>query len=236
MPNTPDGKEIMGLLQEMMNPAFRQAQGDLTNVLRGQAALTGDSNAGGFGHVLGREVGSLINSQQAQVADKAFEFDQSARDRALEQYNTDSNRSTERYRIDSDKFLEQLNDDTARYNIQTNADLERYLGDQATNLGNRQIDADQLRAYYEAELGLRGQMYSADRAFDRDALGAATQRYIADLNDNLGWGNLQMDQYGIDRDAQIRLIGILQQSGLSPAAIQAIITSMIPGYAYTPGG
>lgn len=234
MPNIPDSQEIMNLLQEMMNPSFRQAQGDLTNVLRGQAALTGDSNAGGFGNVLGREVGSLINSQQAQIADKSFQFDQAARDRALEQYNTDSQRSTDQYRIDSDKFIQQLNDDTERFGITTNAQLEQYLGDQATGLANRQIDADQLRAYYEAELQLRGIQYSADRAVDRDALNAATQRYIADINNNLGWGQLQIDQYGIDRDSQIRLIQILQQSGMNPAAIAAIINSMVPGSAYVP--
>lgn len=236
MPNIPGTKEITDLIQQMTQPANQQAQDDLARVLRGQAALTGDLNSGGFGNVLGREVGTLANQQQKENADRVFQFDQAARDRALEQYNTDTQRSTDVYRIDSDKFLQQLNNDTERYNIQTNADLERYLGDQSAALGNRQIDADQLLGYYREEMGLRGIQYTADRGFDRDALNAATERYLGDLNSRLGWGNLALDQYGIDTDAQIRLIQILQQSGLDPSAIAGLINSLIPGYAFTPGG
>ncbi len=240
-PGVPDDKTLATILGGYLNPAYQQGQNDLGAQLRGQAALTGDSNSGGFGEVFGRSEGRLIADQNKDFADKLMAARTQEKDLAQQRYNTDVGAQTAHYQIDSNKFTQQLQDDTARYGIKTNSDMERYLADQKTSLAKYGIDVDAIMKQYQADLQLKGQQYGIDKIFDIQVFQDATNRYIADLNrqnqqdsNNLGWGQLGVQRYGIDTNAQIQWADLARQLGLSPQDLANILAGFTPGVAYHP--
>lgn len=214
MPNVPDMSGMGEMLRQYYDPQFQQDRQDLTAQSRGLAALTGDTNAGGYGEIEGRNLSRLIGEQSAFIGDKTFQATESAKDRALKQYETDSATGLGRYQIDANKFMQLVEQDTARYGIKTNADMEKYLGDQKTSLAKYGIDTDAVLAIYRADQDLRGTMYSADRQFDAAGLDNAMRKYIADQNYNLGVGQLGLDQYKHDNPSMDALLAYYL--GLSP--------------------
>lgn len=243
MANVPDMNAYAQQLRGLFDPQYRQSQQDLANLLRGQAALTGDSNAGGFSDVLGRQEGRLMAEQNADFGNKVQTGYENEKNRAEQQYATDTGANTAHYQIDTNKFVQMLDNDTKRYGIKTGADLQKYLGDQSASLQKYGIDSNQLLQEYVHQLALKGVQYSADKAFDAAALQAAAQKYGIDINrlnqqdaNNLGWGNVNVNRYGIDKGFQAQMVTALQNAGLSPEQIAQIVGGLTPTNAYQPGG
>lgn len=228
MPNMPDHGAILDLLNRQYGPQNEMGQQRLTNILRGQAALTGDSNAGGFSEVLGRQQAGLIADQQANLMDKSISVTENARDRALEQYKTDSDSNLGRYGIDADRFTALLRDDTERYGIKTNADMERYLADRKMDLEKYGIDVDAVMEKYRTDSSLAGTVYSADQAFNAAKLDAIIRDQISRRNENTEWGRINLDRYGIDTRAGIDWAGIAALTGLTPQDLARILGGFTP--------
>lgn len=228
LPNTPDHQAILAYLNRAFGPQNKMAQQDLANILRGQAALTGDLNSGGFSEVLGRREGALIAGQQADIADKAISVTEAAKDRALEQYKTESETNLGRYRIDADKFAALMDDDTKRYGIKTNADLERYVADRRADLEKYGIDVNAAMDKYKTDSQLAGTVYSSDQAFNAARFDAIIRDQISRRNENIEWGRINLDRYGIDTRAGIDWAAIAAATGLTPQQLAAILGGFTP--------
>lgn len=228
MPNTPDFGAINDLLNQKYGPQNKLAQEQLANILRGQAALTGDVNSGGFGDVLGRQEGSLIAQQQANIMDKSIDVTESAKDRALAQYQTDTEANLGRYGIDSDRFMAKMRDDTERYGIKTNADMERYVTDRKLEFEKYGIDVAAAMEKYRADVSLAGEVYSADRAFDAAKFDAIIRDQISKRNEDVEWGRINLDRYGIDTRAQIDWAELARLTGLTPDQLARILGGFTP--------
>ena len=232
----PRGTDILSGTQALYGPMFRQQQDDLIRAIRAQQAITGESNSGGANESMGRALSNLSANQGAQLAGHVESAQQRAQQMALAE----------------------MDDATKRYGIDTNASLERWLNSADSNTLQRYgIDKNDLLQRYQQELSLKGAMYSADRGVDAAALHAAASQAAAAASSGaammeiaskekmfgqqlgfnqqqqqqqnaLDWGKLQAGLYQGDQQAYMTTLGMLMNSGLSPALVTQIVGAFGP--------
>lgn len=207
--------DILAAVHRLLAPSQQQAQSDLGRQLNAQGALTGDINSGGYGATFGREMGNLIGQQQAQEGQFANAANENQLNRSVDIYNTQA-------KMFSDGMQQQMQ----KYGVDTNAKLQQWLDSQDNMLKYYNIDKNDLLARYQANLGLQGQMYSADQGFNAAAFRAA-------LDYELGLTNAD-----VSRENNI-MNYILGQGGLTNDMIRNLLasdpTSIISGQQFPTG-
>lgn len=181
-PNNPTLMDFNAVLDNVIketsnrfNPLFEKQQGDLQRQLMHTGSVTGATKAGGFGSVVGDALTGL-SAEQGAILGKEI-----------------SEQTKNMTQLATQKYVAELGVMVQQEQIRTNADLERA----AQELQKYGIDKNDLLDRYKAELGLKGQMYSADRGVDAAALHAAASsaaagaqaaaaRYDADVRRELG--------------------------------------------------
>lgn len=185
-------------IEDQLNPIFARQRGLLADQMRADAAATGALHSGGFGESLGNALSNLSGQQSAALASQMGQ-----------EYLAKLQQNTQLTQLATQagmqKYVADINDDLERFKVNSNDDLQRWLNDKNNALAKYGIDKNDLLQRYQAELQLKGVQYSADRSVDAAALHAAAaqaaaaassaaSQYAANVQLQLGQGNLQVQR------------------------------------------
>lgn len=134
-----------------MNPLFQRQRDDIQRRTAHSASLVGALNSGGYGETLNDALAQQYAQEQGTVAPQIAQLTMAAQANALEKFKVDMNTILTREGIATNRDLELKRQELEKYGINVNDLLERY----------------------KTDLGLKGQIYSADAQVSAASMHAA---------------------------------------------------------------
>lgn len=218
-------------IESMLNPMFARQRQQVSDQMRAQAALTpGRIESGGFGQNEGQAISDLSGKQSATMAD-------ALQQQHLAQMQQNTQLMTLATNAGMQKYVTDINADLTRFQVNTNADLQRWLDTADNTLKKYGIDTGDVLARYQAELQLKGQMYSADRGVDAASLQAAAAHAAAAASSAASQANAQlqyqlgMQGLNVDREKNIGqfILGLLGMGNMDINSLNGILNGLLPG-------